>query len=74
MSTANEENARRIDRAAKAIWAGEYLQDHPKDHETAVRDLLSDLRHYCDCYAVDFGNEDRIAHSNYLAELEGNDE
>jgi hypothetical protein len=63
------ENERRVDRAAKAIWAGEYLQDR-KDHETAIRDLLSDLRHYCDCYGVDFSNEDRIAHDNYSAELE----
>jgi hypothetical protein len=34
-----------------------------------VRDILVDLRHYCDAYKLDFTNEDRIAYSHYSAEL-----
>lgn len=40
------------------------------DLGTSVRDMLSDLRHFCDVYAIDFAAEDEIAHRNYLAELQ----
>jgi len=39
--------------------------------ENAVRDILTDLRHYCDAADIDYAEEDRIAYQNYLAELEG---
>ena len=60
-----KENARRVGRAADALR--DYLKD---DKDNAVRDFLSDLRHYCDAYRIDLSDEDRIAHDNYLAELD----
>ena len=34
-----------------------------------VRDILTDLRHYCDRYGVEFGAADRAAHGVYLEEM-----
>lgn len=39
------------------------------DHETALRDLLADIRHYCDDQDIDFHNALRVSYDNYLEEL-----
>lgn len=38
------------------------------DSDFMVRDLLADLRHFCQRQGLDFANEDRIAYDNYLSE------
>jgi NTP pyrophosphatase (non-canonical NTP hydrolase) len=54
----------RIARAAKALWASEY-----EDSKEEIRDLLADLMHYADCYAIDFDDELRIARDHHAAEV-----
>jgi hypothetical protein len=61
-----KENARRVRRAETALT--DYLADDG-DPRISVRDLLADLRHYCDAHGINFGEEDRMAHYNYLAEI-----
>lgn len=39
------------------------------DHDTALRDLLTDIRHYCDDQGFDFHETLRVSYDNYLAEL-----
>ncbi len=39
-------------------------------NETALTDLLSDIRHFCDAKNLCLGDIDRTAHGHYLAELE----
>lgn len=46
------------------------LDQYNDDKDNLVRDVLSDLRHYCDNRGLEFGYEDGVAHRNYLAELE----
>lgn len=46
------------------------LHQYNDDKDNLVRDVLSDLRHYCDNRGLDFAQEDGVAHRNYLAELE----
>ena len=38
--------------------------------ETALRDVLADLRHYADLHFIDFAKQDRIAYDNYSAEFQ----
>jgi len=40
------------------------------DMETALGDLLGDLRHYCDLQGLDFAKVNKRAHHMYLTELE----
>ena len=50
-----------------------YLREHSTgdlSHEEFVIDMLASLRHFCDTYAVEFGEADRIAHNHYLVERE----
>lgn len=63
--TAEVQNAKRVLRAAQALQRR--LRDGD-DEATAVRDLLADLRHYCDQNDIDFAKQDRIAYDNYRAE------
>ena len=61
----------RVARAHRAMH--KYYENgtlRPKEYERqfAVRDLLADLRHYCDKYHLDFAGEDRSAYNHYLAE------
>jgi hypothetical protein len=58
-------NAERAERAFRALTR--HL-DYEDDKATAVRDLLSDLRHFCDEQAIDYAEQDRIAYDNYRAE------
>ena len=63
------QNEQRASRVADALQYRDYLECRGEE-ATAVRDLLADLRHYCDLYGIDFAEQDRIAHDNYLAELQ----
>jgi hypothetical protein len=75
MAETMTQQARRIARTrrTKAQRGDEALAPYLEtdDPSTAVTDLLSDLRHYCDREKVDFGWADEVAHRNYLSELEG---
>jgi len=53
---------RAVNRIHKAIWACEY------EKENAVRDMLADIRHFCDNQGLDFAYEDGVAYRNYAAE------
>ncbi len=44
------------------------MRDGDSSHEEFVTDMLASLRHFCDTYAVDFAEVDRIAYMHYLAE------
>lgn len=57
-----------FDRVSRAITALQAYTKQDPDKATALRDLLSDLRHYCDEYAIDFSHELETATDNYLAE------
>ena len=65
------EQERRITNADRVARADSALVNYPRDTEpeTAICDLLADLRHYCDANAMDFGEQDRLARMHYLAEL-----
>ena len=45
-----------------------YSKDEGTDMECAMRDTLTDLRHLCDVYGLDFGKIDSKAHKGYLEE------
>ena len=59
----NEERAGRI----KDLLSGMY--DSKGADETNLVDLLSDIRHFCDVYAVEFAAADRVAHNHYTCEV-----
>jgi len=59
--TANKERVKRAESALMAAYG----------EEMAVRDLLADLRHYCDAHKLDYGAEDKSAYGHYLAEIGG---
>ena len=45
--------------------------DHEDDYEetnTRIIDALTDLRHLCDLFELDFAQLDRVAYSHYLEE------
>ena len=54
------ENVERVKRIAPFL---------EKEYEGNVRDLLADLRHYCDAKHVDFDDEARIASEHYSVEF-----
>ena len=66
---------RRTERARAALRTSsthtEYLsagRTSDADRRAALRDLLTDLRHYCDAYGLDYLQADRTAHDHYLTE------
>ena len=59
----NEERAGRV----KDILSAQHDEDG--GDETNLTDLLADIRHFCDVYAVDFAEADRSAHDHYTAEV-----
>lgn len=61
-------NTRRTKRVERLIKAGNYEAGY-----TAVRDMLADLRHYCDANDINFADEDRAAYQHYLHELQFTD-
>ena len=60
--TQHPDNVSRSRRAAHGLKA--------YDPEVAVRDLLTDLMHYCDTHAIDFAYELEVAQRNYVCEVE----
>lgn len=38
-------------------------------HETALVDLLSDIRHFCDSRGLNLADIDRVAHNHYTCEV-----
>lgn len=54
-------------RARKIAKAGIQYYGEEEPDEYAV-DFLTDLRHYCDYYGVEFAAADRVAHKHYLKE------
>jgi len=63
----NEERAARIEPTLAAYRKAQNGQDFPPD-EADIRDLLTDIMHYCDQEKIDFIEELEIARNNYLAE------
>jgi hypothetical protein len=61
---ARQEHARRMGRVRRAL--SHY--DEPT-FDSAVVDVLADLRHYCDALGADFADLDRVAHDHYKAKL-----
>ena len=53
------------------IALGTYQKITGSDDDTMIRDLLADLRHLSDVYAIDWDEELRIGMDNYQAEKEG---
>jgi hypothetical protein len=47
-----------------------YWDMSDRDPTTIVRDMLADLRHYCDKHKLCFGDLDKVAHSYYQDELQ----
>ncbi len=59
----NEERAGRVKDILSQMYDGEGAD------ETNLVDLLSDIRHFCDVYAVEFHAADRVAHNHYTSEV-----
>ena len=55
-------------RAYRGWIAMHHYSPDTKERELALRDLLADLMHYSDEYAINFANELRIARDNYADE------
>ena len=55
-------------RAARVVALRNPNEEAAESPEEFVRDLLADLRHYCDAHDVDFSAADDTAQSHYLAE------
>lgn len=56
-------------RAANAERALRLYMNSGHDIAIVIRNLLSDLRHYCDARNVNFVEQDGIAARNYVAEV-----
>lgn len=56
-----------IQHAKKALKY--YLNGAAPDNDSAVRDLLADVKHYCDANAVDFFAELETARRYYAEEI-----
>ncbi len=56
-----------VRRAKKALRY--YLNAAAPEYNLAVRDLLADLKHYCDANAIDFYAELEAAHRHYTEEV-----
>ena len=46
-----------------------YEQSEAQQDDYYIRDLLCDLKHFCDEYAIDFENQLRIAEAFYAEEV-----
>jgi hypothetical protein len=65
-SSWSDENKARVTRAEYALRL--YLRGGHRP-SLAVRDMLSDLRHYCDAYGVSYLKQDEIACRNYAGQV-----
>jgi hypothetical protein len=66
MSSWSDENKARVARAEQAM--GLYLKGGRRPAQ-AVVDILSDLRHYCDAYGINYLQHYDIAGRNYLGQV-----
>lgn len=66
-SADTETHKRSIQHAKKALRY--YLNGAAPDNNLAVRDLLADLRHYCDANTIDFYAELEAANRHYTEEV-----
>jgi hypothetical protein len=64
--TWSTENKARVIRAEHALRL--YLKGEQRP-TVAVRDILSDLRHYCDAYGIQYLKQDEIADRNYAGQV-----
>ena len=62
----NKDRVKRVAAALKTYRGA----DNISDKNEMVRDLLSDLRHYCDYYKIEFHVEDQTAYENYICEVD----
>lgn len=63
--TANEMTQRRVQTvrlAQQKYW------DVSDSADSAVTDMLCDIRHFCDAEGLDFGKLDKTAHRHYVLE------
>ncbi|MCA9307473.1 MAG: hypothetical protein KDA16_13135 [Phycisphaerales bacterium] len=56
-------------RDISAVLHGRARTSNHDDQTDAVTDILADIRHWCDAYAVDFDNCNRIAADHHQAEV-----
>jgi hypothetical protein len=68
MPSKTRTNAQRVNGVVRTLNFHSEIKGN--DH-TALRDLLADLRHYCDYTGLDFAKEDKAAYASYLEELRG---
>lgn len=65
-STWSHENKARVIRVEHALFP--YLKGG-NGPAVAVRDILSDLRHYCDAYGIRYREQDEVANRNYVGQV-----
>jgi hypothetical protein len=58
---------RSIQKAKKAL--NHYFNVAAPENNLAVRDLLADIKHYCDAHTIDFYAELETAHRHYTEEV-----
>jgi hypothetical protein len=71
MSKNSNPQARRVNRVRRALVESHYLEPGrtPKESkQSALRDLLADVRPYCDAHRIDFAQADRTAQDHHAAE------
>ena len=61
-------NAQRAGRTEDLMAIFRQWHQMPIDHDENVIDLLTNLRHYCDAYAVNFHQACDISYQHYLTE------
>ena len=61
---------RRVARVRRLLrdWYQLQALDHPDDRADAVKDILTDLRHYCTATGIDFYKAVDNSYGNYLHE------
>jgi len=66
------ERRRRAARVARLFrdWYQLNPRDPKGDQEAAVRDVLADVRHYCDAHSIDFARQSNASYVLYLDERE----
>jgi hypothetical protein len=65
MTTVNKERATR---AATALLPYDHADPEEDRWQLHVIDLLTDLRHFCDEYHIDFHDATDVSYQHYLAE------
>lgn len=64
-------NAGRLEAARFALRSHQWAKGDAFDEDpTAIIDLLTDMRHYCEAHDLCFDDADRIAASHYSAECQ----